>query len=148
VELAHTLRGRSDLPVGAPIVVTRNLPDHGLDNGTLGTVFDTQWVVFLSGDGTKRAVEATPDVLTVLMPAYALTIHKAQGSQWRHVALAVGRSRLLDRSLLYTAATRAMEGLLIVGTKADIAAAIAAPPRVLGLRTSLRHRIERTGTTP
>jgi exodeoxyribonuclease V alpha subunit len=147
-ELGHTLCGRADLPVGAPVVVTRNLPDHGLDNGTLGTVFDTEWVVFLSGDGSTRAVEATPDMLAALMPAYALTIHKAQGSQWRHVALAVGRSRLLDRSLLYTAATRAVEGLLIVGTKAYIAAAIAAPPRVLGLRTSLRHRIEQTGTTP
>jgi len=145
--VARTLRGCVDLPVGAPVVVMRNLPDHALDNGTLGTVFDTEWVVFPSADGSARAVEATPDVLAALMPAYALTIHKAQGSQWRHVALAVGRSRLLDRSLLYTAATRAMEGLLIVGTKADIAAAIAAPPRVLGLRTSLRHRIERTGTT-
>lgn len=146
-DVAHTLHGRTDIPIGAPVVVTRNLPEHGLNNGTLGTVFDTHRLVFLSGDGSMRMIDATPDVLAVLMPAYALTIHKAQGSQWHHVALAVGRSRLLDRSLLYTAATRAIEGLLIVGTKADIAAAIAAPPRVLGLRTSLRHRIEQIGTT-
>ena len=146
--LALTLCGRPDLPVGTPVVLTNNLPEYGLDNGTLGKVLDTKRVVFLSGAGTTHTLDATPSMLAVLMPAYALTIHKAQGSQWAHVALAVGRSRLLDRSLLYTAATRAMEGLLILGTKADIAAAIAAPPRVLGLRTTLCHRITRTGKKP
>jgi len=97
--------------------------------------------VFLSDDGSTRAVEAAPDVLAALMPAYALTIHKAQGSQWRDVALVVGRSRLLDRSLLYTAATRAANSLLVVGPRQAIVSAISTPPKVSGLRTTLLHRI-------
>ena len=42
-----------------------------------------------------------------LLNAYAITVHKSQGSQFERVVVPVFRSRLLDRTLLYTAITRA-----------------------------------------
>lgn len=131
-----TLHGRNDIPVGAPVVVTKNLPTLGLDNGALGVVYGSREILFPSG-----IVYVSPDLLEALDLAYALTIHKAQGSQWRDVALVVGRSRLLDRSLLYTAATRAAHSLLVVGPRQAIVSAISTPPKVSGLSTTLLHRI-------
>ena len=52
-----------------------------------------------------------------LEPAYAMTVHKSQGSEYRAVILAAwnGSPYLLSRSVLYTAVTRARELLIIVG---------------------------------
>ncbi len=57
-----------------------------------------------------------------LEPAYALTVHKAQGSEYRAVILSAtqGAPQLLVRSVLYTAMTRARELLIIVGDQGVI----------------------------
>lgn len=128
--------GISGLPVGAPVVVTRNIPDLNLDNGTLGTVLNKDTLLFPNGP-----IQASQQLLEAIMPAYALTIHKAQGSQWDNVCIVVGQSRLLDRSLLYTAATRAVKTLTLIGQQADIIQAIQTSPRVFGIRTTLFDRI-------
>lgn len=130
------LLGYKSYPIGAPVVVTKNIPDLNLDNGTLGVVYDPHSVSF--SNGTKIPAR---DIMDSIMPAYALTIHKAQGSQWEHICLVIGRSRLLDRSLLYTAATRASTTLTIIGKTQDILAAIQTPPRVFGIQTTLFERI-------
>ena len=59
-----------------------------------------------------------------LEPAYAMTVHKSQGSEYRAVILAAWNSSpyLLNRSVLYTAITRARELLIIVGRQETIAA--------------------------
>ena len=49
--------------------------------------------------------------------AYAISVHKAQGSQWPLVIVPVYRSRILDRTLIYTAATRASEQVVLVGDR-------------------------------
>lgn len=72
-------------------------------------------------DGGAR--DLTPDLLPNLALAYAITIHKSQGSQFRRVIIPVTKSRLLDRTLLYTAVTRAQTQVILVG---DVAAAKAA----------------------
>ncbi|MCE0482604.1 MAG: ATP-binding domain-containing protein [Methylacidiphilales bacterium] len=63
--------------------------------------------------------------------------HKAQGSQFQRVIVPVFMSRLLDRTLLYTAITRAQEQVVLVGDRETYAAAVAAPPmpsrRVTGI---------------
>ena len=58
--------------------------------------------------------------------ALAVTVHKAQGSEYRAVVLAAGRApaRLLSRDLLYTAVTRARELLVVVGETAIVQAMI------------------------
>lgn len=130
------LLGISIYPIGAPIVVTKNIPALGLDNGTLGYVGDTRTISFPDG-----AQVLAQDILDHIMPAYALTIHKAQGSQWNHICLVIGKSRLLDRSLLYTAATRASKTMTIIGKAEDIRTAVQTPPRVFGTQTALLERI-------
>ena len=59
----------------------------------------------------------TPDMMTQLEPAYAVTVHKAQGSEYRAVILSVVEAApmLLTRGVLYTAMTRARELLILVG---------------------------------
>lgn len=56
---------------------------------------------------------------------YAITIHKAQGSQWKYVVLYLepgyGKTEFLSQNLLYTALTRARRGLWILGSPFDIA---------------------------
>lgn len=64
-----------------------------------------------------RLVEYTFDLLGQLELAYAMTVHKSQGSEYRAVVLSVSRANpyLLTRSILYTAVTRARELLILVG---------------------------------
>ena len=60
--------------------------------------------------------------LNELEPAYAMTVHKSQGSEYRAVVLAAwnGSPYLLSRSILYTAITRARELLVIVGKEETV----------------------------
>ncbi len=64
-----------------------------------------------------HVVEYTPDMLNELELAYAMTVHKSQGSEYRAVVLAAlnGAPMLFTRGVLYTAITRAKELLIIVG---------------------------------
>lgn len=56
-----------------------------------------------------------------------MTVHKAQGSQWRRIIVPVTKSRLLDRTLLYTAITRAQ--VLLVGDVTAAREAVLGAPR-------------------
>ena len=95
--------------------------------------------IFNGDVGTVKAVDLTAEQLTVefddrladyefealgeLEPAYAMTVHKSQGSEYRAVILCAwnGSPYLLSRSVLYTAVTRAKELLVIVGREDVIA---------------------------
>ena len=91
---------------------------NGVYNGDVGTILridpqeDTVTVDF---DG-KIAVYAA-DMLNELEHAYAVTVHKSQGSEYKAVVLSLGKApqTLMNRSLLYTAVTRAKQLLIIVG---------------------------------
>jgi exodeoxyribonuclease V alpha subunit len=144
--------------LGDPVVCTRNLWDVGLQNGSLGrvteiaerprTVFDQAgnvagqaiaWVEW--DDGETRAVyEALLDELQL---AYALTVHKAQGSQWERIIVPVTRHRLLDRTLLYTALTRARRQVILVGDEYAARRAVAAIPRAHSRITGLALNLAR-----
>lgn len=118
--------GHEDWPVGRPILVTANDPRTGLVNGDNGIVLrgtDGPEVAFRRPEGLERVpVVRLPPTL----PAYALTVHRSQGSEYRHIALIVppDPSPLLTRELLYTAVTRAKESLVVVGTEAAIRRAV------------------------
>jgi exodeoxyribonuclease V alpha subunit len=62
--------------------------------------------------------------------AYAISVHKAQGSQFARVAVVVVKSPNLDHALLYTALTRAVEQVVFVGDRSAFDAAVKAPPLV------------------
>ena len=64
-------------------------------------------------DGT--GVELSGYGLDDLALAYAITVHKAQGSSFRKVVIPIQKTRLLDRSLVYTAIARATDLAVMVG---------------------------------
>ncbi len=90
----------------------------GVFNGEIGTVTEIDLKAsLLSVSFDDRLVEYPFDSLGELEPAYAMTVHKAQGSEYRAVVLAVmpGPQKLMTRRVLYTAITRARDYLIIVG---------------------------------
>lgn len=97
----------------------------GIFNGDVGTITDidphaeTMTIVF-----DDREVEYDFTQLNELEPAYAITVHKSQGSEYRAVILSAwsGSPYLLSRSVLYTAITRARELLIIVGREETVTA--------------------------
>jgi len=97
----------------------------GIFNGDVGTIESIDnsaqllRVVF-----DDRAAEYDFTQLGELEPAYAVTVHKSQGSEYRAVILTAwnGSPYLLNRSVLYTAITRARELLIIVGREETVAA--------------------------
>ena len=96
----------------------------GIFNGDVGTIreidpgAETMTIVF---DDREADYDFTQ--LNELEPAYAMTVHKSQGSEYRAVILAAwnGSPYLLSRSILYTAITRARELLIIVGREETVA---------------------------
>lgn len=132
------------LRVGDPLICVKNDWEIDLQNGSLGTLLSIEPATperapvstlgrILWDDGKMRDI--TADLLPHLELAYAITIHKAQGSGFRRVIIPVRQSKLLDRTLLYTAVTRAEQQVILVG---DMEAAKAA---VRALRHSDRRHV-------
>ena len=96
----------------------------GIFNGDIGIIrsIDTgmEQITVIFDD---READYDFTQLNELEPAYAMTVHKSQGSEYRAVILAAwnGSPYLLNRSILYTAITRAKELLIIVGRPETVA---------------------------
>lgn len=129
--IASALSTRAGVPLdeyfpGQPLLVTRNDHSLGLANGDTGVVVDCdgRLVVVFEGLGAPRIVPLSQ--LSDVQPAYALTIHKSQGSQFHHVFVLLPdeRSRILTRELLYTAVTRAQRSVRISGEDSALRAAV------------------------
>ncbi|MBB5504250.1 AAA family ATPase [Paraburkholderia atlantica] len=116
---------------GRPVMVTRNDYALGLFNGDIGIALPGAGgalrVYFRTGDGGVRAV--SPAALPPHDTAFALTVHKSQGSEFEHAVLVLPSafSRVLSRELVYTAITRARERVEVIGARAVLAQAIATP---------------------
>jgi exodeoxyribonuclease V alpha subunit len=124
-------------PPGRPLLITRNDYDLGLYNGDVGVVVADGERVVAAFD---RDVRLSPARLSHVEDAYAMTVHKAQGSQFGTAAVVLpdAESRILSRELLYTACTRAQDKLILAGSEESIRAAIDRPiARASGLRQRL-----------
>ena len=116
---------------GRPVMVTRNDYALGLFNGDIGIALPGAGgalrVYFRTADGGLRAV--SPAALPPHDTAFALTVHKSQGSEFEHAVLMLPStfSRVLSRELVYTAITRARERVEVIGASAVLAQAIATP---------------------
>lgn len=130
--------------LGRPVVVTRN--DYGLRlfNGDTGVVVAREptgvMVAFQQGP-------VTPSRLSAVDTVYAMTVHKAQGSEFDTVAVMLPRpiSRILTRELLYTAVTRARGRLLLAGTEESVRAAVERP---IARASGLTERLWGEGVSP
>ena len=90
----------------------------GIFNGDIGcieAIDAASGLVTVDFEGHRASY--TPDMMGQLEPAYAITVHKAQGSEYRAVILSAVEAApmLLTRGVLYTAMTRAKELLIVVG---------------------------------
>ncbi|HEX7480599.1 MAG TPA: exodeoxyribonuclease V subunit alpha [Polyangiales bacterium] len=120
--------------LGEPVLVTENTYDVGLMNGDIGIVVPTFTsrlaAVFPSYDAANGGCrEVALPRLPAHMGAFAMTVHKSQGSQFKRVALVLaGRpSPIETRELIYTAITRTSARLDWLGDPAELAAALARP---------------------
>jgi exodeoxyribonuclease V alpha subunit len=106
----------SSLRIGELVMYTRDDYEKDIRNGSVGKVIGQ------SEDGAivdfeGNVVTLTLNDMTNLEHAYAMTVHKSQGSQFNRVIVAMKDSRNLDRHLIYTAVTRAKQQVVFVGDK-------------------------------
>ena len=147
---------------GEPVIVTENNYRLRLFNGDQGIFLNC-----LNSETKKLELKAVFEVegkvktfyghqLHHLLPAYATTVHKSQGSEFDHLALILpelsidpkigkpetGRMQhIMSREMLYTALTRAKKSVLILGKKAVLeTAAVHKEKRYSGLRSLIRSK--------
>ncbi len=125
---------------GRPVIVTENDRALGLMNGDVGVMRagpDGRLAGWFPGrDGAVPA-----PILPAVESAYALTVHKSQGSEFDHVAIVLpaGPSPILSRELIFTGITRARQSVTIVGPPDRVREAIGRQvARASGLSDRLR----------
>ncbi|MFD0903329.1 SF1B family DNA helicase RecD2 [Actinomadura sediminis] len=134
--------------VGDKVTQLRNNYDKGeagVFNGTVGVVtrvsIEDQSLTVLTDE--DESIDYAFDELDELAHAYAITIHRSQGSEYPAVVipLTTGAWTMLRRNLLYTGITRAKKLVVLVGSRRALAAAVRTPGA--GRRhTALRHRLD------
>lgn len=133
IERHFATKASSWRPPNQPIIINQNDPETGLRNGSVG-------IIATGPDGVRRAwfpgltagrsfqqfsVAQLPD----FSPAWALTIHRSQGSEFEEVLVILPRqeSPMTTRELIYTAITRAKKTVYIAGDLESIRKAAANP---------------------
>ena len=114
---------------GRPVLDDEGQPvTDGFMNGAIGVVRRLgQGSAFVEFDD-GAADRILPRDLEKMRRGWAVSVHKAQGSSFRHVVVPVARSRLLDRSWIYTAVTRAERSCVLVGDEAALREVVLAEP--------------------
>ncbi len=114
---------------GKVVMITQNSYELGLFNGDTGICVRTKagLVVYFDGKDEPIATSLLPEM--IVTTAYAITIHKSQGSEFTQVAICFDESndRLLGRELIYTAVTRAKRSVVLYSTPRAIIKAIHTP---------------------
>jgi exodeoxyribonuclease V alpha subunit len=127
-----------------PVIIDRNDPETGLRNGMVGIIHEdddghrSAW--FAGGDGILKnySVARLPEH----SPAWAITIHRSQGSEYDNVLVVLPQeeSPMATRELLYTAITRARSHVHIAGVIESVRKAVKTPTaRVTLLGNALKN---------
>lgn len=107
---------------GDKVLQLQNNPDNNVFNGDIGYIRKiipksgkNKDLVLIDFEGVK--VEYSKEELNQIKHAYAITIHKSQGSEFSHVILPISRSyyKMLYNKLIYTGVSRAKKSLVIIG---------------------------------
>jgi exodeoxyribonuclease V alpha subunit len=112
---------------GVPVMITRNTPSRRLFNGDVGVTVEGRSgieVIFPRGD---KVVSCPAGLLPEHELAYAMTVHKSQGSEFENVMVVLPDDKehpLLNRQVVYTGITRAKKRAVIVGTESALVAAL------------------------
>jgi len=110
---------------GALLMITSNSPRHGLFNGDIGAAWPDeqgQLRVWFDAGGSDGPRAWLPAALPAHEFAFALTVHKSQGSEFGEVFLALPErgARVLSRELLYTGLTRCRRGVTLWASEAAL----------------------------
>lgn len=121
------LSEQADYFHGQVVMVRHNDYDKQLFNGDTGVVMhaDTGWQVVFPGVGGYRSFALS--LLPAVSTAFAITVHKSQGSEYRHVLLPLPddiNNPLLSREMIYTGMTRAKASVMISGQQTVLSQAI------------------------
>lgn len=141
---------------GRPVIVTENDYSLRLFNGDIGIAIQDRAGYLVWFPDRQRGLRA---IATARLPAhetaFALTVHKAQGSEFDHVALVLPSkdSPVMTRELVYTAVTRARRGVQLYGSREVLAEAVRRPTRrdsglLARLREQQRYVEEINPSTP
>jgi exodeoxyribonuclease V alpha subunit len=137
---------RNPFLVGEPVMMLRNDYDRKLFNGDQGLIVNVRtqdsgaarMAVFPRNDNFAAfRVDALKENLEL---CYAMTVHKAQGSEFDAVAMIVPEKDIpiLTREILYTAVSRARKSVIVIGAAAIMCAGISRPvERYSGVREKL-----------
>jgi exodeoxyribonuclease V alpha subunit len=130
----------TDWYVGRPVLVTAN--DYGLRlyNGDTGVTVLDSGVLRVAIAGASGVLDFATSRLADVETMHAMTVHKSQGSQAGEITVLLPPedSRLLTRELFYTAVTRAKRKVRVVGSEAEVRAAL---DRRVVRATGLRQRL-------
>ncbi|MCX7766018.1 MAG: ATP-binding domain-containing protein, partial [Candidatus Sumerlaeia bacterium] len=121
------LAGMHRFRIGDKVIQLKNNYDKEVFNGDIGFVetIDREFQLLKVRMG-GRLVEYEAEELDQLTLAYAISVHKSQGSEYKAVIIPIHHQHyiMLQRNLLYTAITRARRLVCLVGTKQAIAIAV------------------------
>lgn len=114
---------------GRPVMVLQNSYELGLFNGDIGICLQTEKGLEVFFEQKQQGIAVSLFNDEMIATAYAMTIHKSQGSEFDHVAICFDDSnnRLLSQELIYTAVTRAKSQITIFSTETAFAYALDTP---------------------
>lgn len=138
---------RDDLREGDAVLFTENHYAEGVQNGSLGVLSSVETTESTYGSvtlDTGQDIELGQALMDCMELGYAITLHKAQGSQFPRVIVGLGVNgnlsrSLIDRAWIYTAITRAEEEVHLVGRAEDFRAIVEAPSKSMARRSFLRQ---------
>lgn len=144
----HSGPAVAGIRAGDKVIQLRNNYDKGVFNGDLGAVIAVDpesGEATIEFDGERHLYER--GALTDISLAYAISIHKSQGSEYHAVVVPLLKQHyvMLQRNLLYTAVTRGKRLVIVVGNQTAYAMAVknfVTRER----RTHLKYKLERSGT--
>jgi len=108
---------------GRQIIISANDYQNGLFNGDMGVCLEISGKTLVKFNKSKEDIIIAPELLPQNDLAFAMSVHKSQGSEFDTVYFIVGNqaARVLTRELIYTAITRAKKKVYIVGSMDVIA---------------------------
>ncbi|MDR9423842.1 MAG: AAA family ATPase [Marinobacter sp.] len=131
----------TDFKCGDPVLFTKNDYDLGVQNGSLGRLISVEQTENSLGmvqlDDTGETIDLHKTQLDMIQLGYAITLHKAQGSQFSRIVIALSNSQMIERSWLYTAITRAEIEVHIVGSQRKFKHTITNPSKHYQRKTCL-----------
>ena len=112
--------------VGDKVMQIRNDYEKNVFNGDVGFVVSVGLQGITVRYGEDHTAEYKREEMNALQPAYAMSVHKSQGSEYPIVILPIvlGHHAMLQRNLLYTAVTRAKERVILLGSSRALRIAV------------------------